>query len=217
MAEDPHEAARRAFGDAGPPASVAPPGAVPGAPAPGPAPAAVVRAQPREAPTRRLAAWGTRAGAFLIDQLLLGAVAFVLAFVAAAVFDDRADAEVLAYAIVIPLGLLYAPLLMARAGERNGQSLGKQWLGIRVVRTDGEPVTFGTGVLRTVIGQQLLIMVTFYLYAFADYLWPLRDAQNQALHDKIAKTWVVQGAAPPPPEPPPPHSWLPPRAPGADG
>ncbi len=128
------------------------------------------------------------------------------------------------YAIVATVASLYAPLLMARRGARNGQTLGKQLVGIRVVRTDGAPVGFWLGVLRTVVAQQLLIGLTFYLYAVVDYLWPLRDPQNQALHDKIARTWVVRVTlaaddAPGPREPEPVEAsvreWLPPRAPGA--
>lgn len=155
---------------------------------------------------------------------------------AAAVAGDLESdtTEIVAYAIAIPLGCLYAPLLMARRGERNGQTFGKQVVGIRVVRTDSRPVTFWLGVLRTVVAQQLLIAITFYVYAFVDYLWPLRDPQNQALHDKIAKTWVVRVAqeevaapvssswaeaekafGPVDPDERPMQGWLPPRAPGA--
>jgi uncharacterized RDD family membrane protein YckC len=117
------------------------------------------------------------------------------------------------YGVAGLLGALYPPLLMARGGARNGQTLGKQALGIRVVRTSGEPVTFRIGFLRVVIGQQVLTAITFYVYAVFDYLWPLRDPRNQALHDKIAKTLVVKASAQAPPAPP--VRWLPPQAPGA--
>lgn len=158
-------------------------------------------------------------------------LAAVVLALAAGVTDSR-TMRTAVYAATIPVGFLYAPLLMARPGPRNGQTLGKQWLGIRVVRVDGAHMTFWTGVLRTVVAQQLLIAVTFYVYAFVDYLWPLRDPQNQALHDKIAKTWVLSATArttaeeppapppawpssePPPDETPTASGWLPPRAPG---
>ncbi|HKG40054.1 MAG TPA: RDD family protein [Conexibacter sp.] len=185
-------------------------------------------------PTEQLSDWWPRARAFLLDQLILAGVTIVGALTATAVMGDpsRRTIELVVYAIAIPIGLLYAPLLMARRGERNGQTLGKQIVGIRVVRTDGAPVGFWLGVLRTVVAQQLLAGITFYAYAVVDYLWPLRDPQNQALHDKIAKTWVVQVAAPDtgrasdtrqtaasafgPVEPDevPVQGWLPPRAPG---
>jgi uncharacterized RDD family membrane protein YckC len=172
-------------------------------------------------PTRELADWWTRAGAFVIDQLIVGAVALALSFaVTGAVHQPGQTQGSLAfYAVVAAVASLYAPLLMARSGARNGQTLGKQLVGIRVVRTDGQPVGFWLGVLRTVVAQQLLIGLTFYLYAIVDYLWPLRDPQSQALHDKIARTWVLRTTVPadaPPPQPVEASvgEWLPPRAPG---
>jgi uncharacterized RDD family membrane protein YckC len=185
-------------------------------------------------PPQPFSDWWTRAGAFLIDQLIVVGVAVALGLAAALLTDDPTgrSGEIAIYAIAIAVSGLYAPLLMARSGARNGQTIGKQVVGIRVVRTDGAPVGFGVGFLRTVVAQQLLTAITFYLYALADYLWPLRDRRNQALHDKIARTWVVQAtaatAAPPSPfgapptDPPlpvpdpdevPVQGWLPPRSP----
>lgn len=237
MAEDPNETARRAFGE-GP--------AMPPAPPAAPAPVAEPQRQARPAgpvPGQQagaLAAWGTRAAAFVLDALFLAGMTFALLLViaAAAGTDDRRTLETVAYAVGIPLGFLYAPLLMMRRGKANGQTFGKQMMDIRVVRTGGEPVTFWNAFLRQVFGQQLLIGLTFYVYAFVDYLWPLRDARNQALHDKIASTLVIRtkdgglpqppaavrpaGAADAPAPPPPPSprrvdegpagNWLPPSA-----
>lgn len=196
MADDPNEAARQAFGDA---AQLA-----------GRPPRAASR--PRDVPTRQLADWWPRAGAFLLDQLVVAAVVFPIGFAAAAIGGDSSSVALVAYAVGLPLSLLYAPLLMARSGTRNGQTLGKQAIGIRVVRVDGAPMTFATGVLRTLVGQQLPIAITFYLYALVDYLWPLRDPRNQALHDKLAKTFVLRAAAQATPAPAP-ARWLPPQAP----
>ena len=101
---------------------------------------------------------------------------------------------------------------MARSGARNGQTLGKQAMGIRVVLADdGEAIGFWRGMLRTVLAQQLLAAITLYAYALVDYLWPLPDRRNQALHDKIASTLVVRA----PRHEAPRGAWLPPQAPGA--
>lgn len=204
MVDDSNETARRAFGDPG----STPPSAATHAHAP------IAPPRPRDVAEEQLADWWTRAGGFVLDQLVIAGIAAVVALVVILLMGDtsRDTVEVVGYAIAIPLGLLYAPLLMARRGIRNGQTLGKQAVGIRVVRTDGQPVTFWTGVLRNVVGQQVPVAVTFYLYALADYLWPLRDPRNQALHDKIAKTLVLHAAAS---ERPLPGGWLPPRSPSA--
>jgi uncharacterized RDD family membrane protein YckC len=102
--------------------------------------------------------------------------------------------------IGLPVGLIYAPLTMARPGERNGQTLGKQAMAIRVVRERHAPMDFPQGLLREAIGKQALAAVTFGIYILADYLWPLGDAQRQALHDKVAQTWVVRATFAPPVE-----------------
>ena len=56
---------------------------------------------------------------------------------------------------------------MLRRGRGNGQTLGKELLGI-------------TGV-----------------WILVDNLWPLADARNQALHDKLASTVVLDASARP--------------------
>jgi uncharacterized RDD family membrane protein YckC len=165
-----------------------------------------------------LAGWWPRAAALVLDSLVLVAVALpiVIATILLADTTDELVAELIAYAVVLPLALAYAPLLMMRAGPRNGQTLGKQATGIRVVREDGAPITLGKALVREVVGRQLLAWITFSIYSLFDYLWPLSDKRNQALHDKIAGTLVVlatpQTAAPSAPGEQPITGWLPPQA-----
>jgi uncharacterized RDD family membrane protein YckC len=147
--------------------------------------------------TYELASWGVRAAAYLIDALVFVAIGVVIALgVTIAEGGDTAEArrlaQTLALAVGVPLGLAYAPLLLMRSGERNGQTLGKQAMGIRVVRENGQPVTLSNGIMREVIGRQLLVAFTYGLYAVVDYLWPLWDKPRQCLHDKVAQTRVVR-------------------------
>ncbi len=87
---------------------------------------------------------------------------------------------------------------MLRPGEGNGQTLGKQLLGIRVVRDDGEPVGLGTALGRDLVAKPALGILTLGL----DFLWPLGERERRALHDKAARTHVFIGL----PELPPPLS-----------
>ena len=99
----------------------------------------------------------------------------------------------LAYFIAV---LLYAPVLMKRPGAQNGQTWGKQILGIRVVRDSGQPVEFGFAMLREVVVKYLLFSFVggffFSIPTIVNYLWPLWDDENRCLHDMIASSHVVR-------------------------
>ena len=68
---------------------------------------------------------------------------------------------------------------------RDGATLGKRWMKIRVQTADGMPLGFGKAFLRELV-KQILGSLCFLLY-----LWPLWDAEKQGLHDKVSGTHVV--------------------------
>jgi uncharacterized RDD family membrane protein YckC len=103
--------------------------------------------------------------------------------------------------------VLYAPYFMHRPAERNGQTLGKQWTGIRVIRDDGTAFGWGWAFLRELVikgiglsvASSIASTITFFLLGaggmlpyLLDYLWPLWDDQNRAVHDMVAQTHVVR-------------------------
>ena len=72
---------------------------------------------------------------------------------------------------------------------RNGQSIAKKMLGIKVVRTDGSPASLGRiFLLRNVINTILGIIP---LYGLVDALLIFGEPR-QCVHDKIADTIVVK-------------------------
>ena len=79
---------------------------------------------------------------------------------------------------------------------KNGQTPGKQLVGIRVVRENGEPSGWGYTFLREFVIKGLLggvlSSITGGIYTVVDHLWPLWDQKRQALHDKMVNTIVVQ-------------------------
>jgi uncharacterized RDD family membrane protein YckC len=151
-----------------------------------------------------LASWLSRVGAQLIDGLIVGVGALVLFLpigaAAGAGFAADSDAGIAAAILglilwvlcVALVALLYAPTMMART---NGKTLGRMVTNIRVVRTSGEPITFGFAMLREVVVKSLGFGIagsfTFGLAPLVDYLWPLWDEENRCLHDFIVNTRVV--------------------------
>jgi uncharacterized RDD family membrane protein YckC len=153
-----------------------------------------------------LASWGSRVGAQLIDWLVLLIPAVILFVVivggAVGLGDENGESwgaivgAVILWGLVMGVvGLLYAPLLMQRDGARNGQTWGKQLMGIRVVRDSGEPLGFGWSALREIVVKGLLVGIASSIIPLVpwllDILWPLWDDQNRALHDMVVSTHVI--------------------------
>jgi uncharacterized RDD family membrane protein YckC len=155
-----------------------------------------------------LASWGTRLGAWFIDGLILTVPAVlvfgVLGVGALGIGDDDngtsfwvlVGSALLGVVIFAVLALIYAPTTMARQGEHNGQTWGKQLLGIRVVRDSGEPMTFWWAALREVGIKGLAVGIAStiipFIPWFLNFFWPLWDDENRALHDMVVSTHVVR-------------------------
>jgi uncharacterized RDD family membrane protein YckC len=151
-----------------------------------------------------LAGWWSRVGAQLIDGLIIGVGGVLLVIAITAPFGilffagDEAGVVSIIFGLLLAVvcvsivALLYAPALMART---NGKTLGRMATGIRVVRANGEPMTFGFAMLREVAVKALLFgfagTLTGGLANLADVLWPLWDEENRALHDFIVDTRSV--------------------------
>lgn len=152
-----------------------------------------------------LAGWWRRVGAATIDGLIVGAIALaIMAPLGIGIFataNDTDETGIVAFVIaflvaalvVTVVAFIYAPFLMART---NGQTFGRMATGIRVVRTSGEPMSFGWAMLREVAVKNLLFnvalgSVTLGLSSLIDVLWPLWDEENRALHDFIVQTRTV--------------------------
>ena len=69
---------------------------------------------------------------------------------------------------------------------RGGQTIGKRVMKIQVVSSDGNPPTFVQALGRT------LAYTLSELIFFIGYFFPLFDESHQALHDKVAGTYVVK-------------------------
>ncbi len=157
--------------------------------------------------TAPYAAWWSRVGAALFDLLVISVPALALAVIifgsvgAAFSADDEFGVATLILGLIAYVSLLfaavilYAPLLMRRTAERNGQTWGKQLLGIRVVRTNGVPMDFTHSAIREALVKGLGLglassMIPFLPYLL-DALWPLWDDEHRAIHDMVVGTRVV--------------------------
>ena len=145
-----------------------------------------------------LAGRWARLFAAIIDGLIYSAVSFAISAPivgAGAMYNAKELGPRLgADAITAVIAILYFTFQHGKWG----QTIGKRALGIRVVRSvDGGPIGYGTAAWRVVF-TYLISIVTCGLGGLLDDLWILWDQRKQALHDKVAKTYVVKAEGPDP-------------------
>jgi uncharacterized RDD family membrane protein YckC len=150
---------------------------------------------------RPLASWGSRVGATLIDAVILLVPVILLTIIVVGIAAGSDTGAVvtglLGFLAYLVVAFLYAPLLMARDGARNGQTWGKQAVGVRVIRNTGEPIGFGFAALREIAVKGLAVGIASSILPLIPWLldvcWPLWDDENRALHDMVVSTHVVEG------------------------
>ena len=156
---------------------------------------------------------GARLLAATVDELILlavslpmiiGAVPAMIAL-AAGLVDDTAAVQSLSKldvlhllvkgpgATITVLALIVWCIITTWLVAKNGQSIGKRLVGIKVVRTDGSRASFARiFLLRNVVNSlPNLLPYVGWLYQLIDPLLIYQDSR-QCLHDKIADTIVVR-------------------------
>src|SRR5262245_35882762 len=136
--------------------------------------------------------------AFLIDGLILSVAAvvivglFVVFILIGADSDDAGDTSpAVAFAVVLMMlglllvGWLYEALMTSSA---SGATLGKMAVGLRIVRADGAPLSFGRATAR----HFLKTLITPLVPLFIGYLLAAFTQRKQALHDFLAETLVIR-------------------------
>jgi uncharacterized RDD family membrane protein YckC len=138
-----------------------------------------------------------RAGALLIDQILLTVAAFIVGFVIGFIVgvsggDITTGIEWTINVIVLVAYYLYFAIMESSPAQAT---LGKQALGIQVTDLEGNRISFWRALGRT-LAKIVSVLTLFIGYIIAGF-----TARKQALHDMIASTLVVRKATAPAPAP----------------
>ncbi|HEX7859042.1 MAG TPA: RDD family protein [Verrucomicrobiae bacterium] len=123
---------------------------------------------PRDALLLARAGFWKRFLAALLDQILLIVAVIVL--------------PVIGPVLYLPMAVLY----FAGMWAWRGTTVGSLVLGLKVVRTDGSPMTFAVALVRSVLSIFSLLVVGL------GFIWAAWDREKQSWHDKIAGTVVVK-------------------------
>ena len=167
-----------------------------------------------------LAGIGSRASAFILDSLIMSAVIFAVfylllllpVFIAVSSPSSNTSANntpglaALAIFVVIAFLMMFGYFIFFEV-KSSGRTPGKRALGLRVIRTSGQPVTFGASAIRNIL-RLIDMLPTAY---FVGGVCVLATKRNQRLGDMAADTIVIketvnvnQRLSPPQPLPHPP-------------
>lgn len=157
-------------------------------------------------PQRTIAGFWRRLGAFVVDLILLCIVGLILG---ALFFDTFARMGAYARLIGFAIALAYFGILNSRIG--GGQTLGKRWLGVRVVDAHGQLLRLPRSLLRyavlgipffanglpvdpnlamsTPLGYLLALVVFGGMFAIV-YLYLFNRRTRQSLHDLAVGSYV---------------------------
>lgn len=119
---------------------------------------------------------GPRFLATLIDAIIIGAIAGVLGIIfrdAPGLYGGFTGILAIAYYIILEATL--------------GATLGKMALGLRVVKTDGSPISWSESVIRNLL--RIIDGIFFYLVG-AIFVWT--SPRKQRLGDRAANTVVIR-------------------------
>lgn len=130
-----------------------------------------------------------RFAALIVDSLLVGAVSFGIMVLFLMAAPDGALAEETATVGVFLMGgaiFVWALFYMTWFVGRYGATPGKMLLGIKIVRSDGAPVTYLRAFARC-LANQLSANIMYIGYIIAIF-----DDQRRGLHDHICDTRVIE-------------------------
>jgi uncharacterized RDD family membrane protein YckC len=147
----------------------------------------------------QVAGIGSRFIASLLDTLLVVLLQIVVIVVATLIINaieqsplaDSLSAWVIAIFGVI-LTVFYWGYYVLFEMLWNGQSPGKRWVGLRVIRADGTPITLSEALIRNLVRVVDFLPVAYGVGIITMFI----DKQSRRLGDLAAGTLVVQDRAP---------------------
>ncbi len=124
----------------------------------------------------RYAGFWIRVLATILDSLIVGLPLSIIFLVAG---DEGSASSQGLQALILAL---YTIILWVQWGR----TIGGRILGLRLVRVDGEPVTYGTAVVR------YLMLIVSYIALLLGVIWVGFDKRKQGWMDKAAGTYVIR-------------------------
>ena len=150
-----------------------------------------------ESPDAGLAGRGARLGAYLIDWILVGAVAGVIGYTAG-LMERFMRQDTTATLWLAAIGLVVYGVINGRLLATRGQTVGKKLVGVRIVDASTRQIVAvwkSFGLRLAVIQAIAAVPLVGALFGLLDVLFIFGE-RRRCLHDLLAGTVVVEVAAP---------------------
>ncbi len=135
----------------------------------------------------QLATVNSRFWAFIIDLIVIGMLNAII-FNIFSVFAAPGGWFNQVFTVnFIFLGLTGCAYFVLMTGFYS-QTLGKMIMGITVIQSDGQPITWGTALFRELLGRT----ISQFFGTFLGYIISIFNRRHLALHDLLADTYVVK-------------------------
>ena len=133
--------------------------------------------------------------ALIIDGFVIGILAMIVSLIFGFIIGmtGQSDNGFMGFIagtmslLLIVIMFLFQFLYYGYFWSKDGQSIGKKLMGVKVVSQDGQPLSFLKAGLRGTIGYWISSLV-FSL----GFIWAAFDANGETWHDKIFGTRVVK-------------------------
>ncbi len=132
-----------------------------------------------------IAGIGSRFMAALVDTIIIAVLVIITNIILAAFIESEA-AWVVAVLGLISFGILWGYYIFFELSW-SGQSPGKQWVGIRVIRVDGTPIGLTESLIRNLIRLIDFLPISYGVGVVAMFV----TSQSRRLGDLAAGTVVV--------------------------
>ena len=134
------------------------------------------------------ASFWRRLGAYFIDYFIMlaavVAISFPVGIMVAIIFPGGAETFGVALGAVIGILVVWLYPVLFESGPQQS-TYGKRWLGMKVTDTNGQRISFGRA-----NGRFFSKIISGLILAIG-YLMVLWTERRQALHDKMADTYVL--------------------------
>jgi uncharacterized RDD family membrane protein YckC len=121
-----------------------------------------------------------RFGAAILDGLIIGIPLSIISYLIVGNMDGDLYTGIIEF-----LYYLIVPVLW------SGYTIGKKIVGIRIVKLDGSSPTFGTMLLRVVVGGLIYAVTLGIAVIISAFMIGLRE-DKRSIHDFVAGTYVTK-------------------------